>query len=160
MNPYTLNRPWSTHLWISIGAGLLLVALTGSALVVPELRLLHLLQALIYVAVVILARRNNVYALGAGFTIAVAWNSIETFGPHLTQAGALMWWSFLHTGKVQHLDTMMVPIGGVGHIILMIACLTALFQLPRDTKKWWKFLAGGVLVLGYFALIIAIARPR
>jgi hypothetical protein len=55
MNPYTLNRPWSTHLWISIGAGLFLVALTGSALVVPELRLLHLLQALIYVAVVILA---------------------------------------------------------------------------------------------------------
>jgi hypothetical protein len=59
-------------------------------LVVPELRLLHLLQALIYVAVVILARRNNVYALGARLTIAVAWNSIETFGPHLTQAGALM----------------------------------------------------------------------
>ena len=29
MNPYTLKRPWSTHLWISIGAGLFLVALTG-----------------------------------------------------------------------------------------------------------------------------------
>ena len=55
---------------------------------------------------------------------------------------------------------MMVPIGEVGHIILMIACLTALFQLPRNTKTRWKFLVGGVLVLGYFALITAIARPR
>ena len=127
---------------------------------VPELRPLHILQALIYVAVVILARRNNVFALGAGVTIAVAWNCLEFFGPHLMQAGAVMFWSFLHAGQVQHLETMMVPIGGIGHFILIIACLTALFHQTADTNKWWKFIAGGVLVLGYFALIVAIARPR
>jgi hypothetical protein len=119
-----------------------------SALMVPQLRLLHLLQALIYVAVVILARRNNVFALGAGFTIAVAWNCLEIFGPHL-----------MHTGRVQHLETMMVPIGGIGHFILIFACLAALNQ-ATGSKKWWKFLAGGVLVLGYFVVIVAIARPR
>ena len=160
MNPYSPNRYSSTDVWISIGAGLFLVALAVSALVVPQLRLLHLLQAFIYVAVVIFARRDNIYALGAGFTIAVAWNCLETFGPHLMQAGAVMFWSFLHTGQVQHLETMMVPIGGIGHFILIIACLTALFHQTTDTKKWWKFIAGGVLVLGYFALIVAIARPR
>jgi hypothetical protein len=109
---------------------------------------------------VILARRNNVFALGAGFTIAVAWNCLEFFGPHLMQAGAVMFWSFLHAGQVQHLETMMVPIGGIGHFILIIACLTALFHQTAETNKWWKFIAGGVLVLGYFALIVAIARPR
>ena len=62
-------------------AGLFLVALAVSAVAVPQLRLLHLLQAFIYVAIVILARRNNVFALGAGFTIAVAWNCLEFFGP-------------------------------------------------------------------------------
>jgi hypothetical protein len=160
MNPYPPKRYSSTDVWISIGAGLFLVALAVSALAVPQLRLLHLLQAFIYVAVVIFARRDNTYALGAGFTIAVAWNCVETFGPHLMQAGIVMFWSFLHTGQVQHLETMMVPVGGVGHFILVIACLTALFHQTTDTKKWWKFLAGGVLVLGYFALIIAIARPR
>ena len=108
----------------------------------------------------ILARRNNVFALGAGFTIAVAWNCLEFFGPHLIQTGVVMFWSFLHTGQVQHLETMMVPIGGIGHFILIIACLTALFHQTTDTKKWWKFIAGGVLVLGYFALIVAIARPH
>jgi hypothetical protein len=127
---------------------------------VPVLRPLHFLQALIYVAVVILARRNNVFALGAGFTIAVAWNCLEFFGPHLVQAGAIMIWSFLHTGQVQHLETMMVPIGGIGHLILIVACLTALFHQRTDSKKWWRFVAGGVSVLGYFALIVAVARPR
>ena len=49
------------------------------------------------------------------------------------QAGAVMFWSFLHTGA-----------------------------LPPDDgrKKWWKFIAGGMLVLGYFALIVTIARLR
>jgi hypothetical protein len=160
MNDGAVNQSSATRVWIPIGAALFLIALTVSAWVVPQLRLLHLLQALIYVAVVILARRNNVFALGAGFTIAVAWNCLEFFGPHLIQAGAVMFWSFLHTGQVQHLETMMVPIGGIGHFILIIACLTALFHQTTDTKKWWKFIAGSVLVLGYFALIVAIARPR
>jgi hypothetical protein len=109
--------------------------------------------------VVILARRNNVFALGAGFTIAVAWNCLEIFVVHPMQAGAIMFWSFLRTGHVEHLETMMVPLGGIGHFILIIACL-ALFNRTTDNKKWWKFLAGSVLVLGYFAVIVAIARPR
>jgi hypothetical protein len=146
--------------WIPIGAALFVLALGVSALVVPQLRLLHLLQAFIYVAVVILARRNNVFALGAGFTIAVAWNCLEIFVAHLMQAGAVMFWSFLHTGHVQHLETMMVPLGGIGHFILIIACLAAFFNQTTDNKRWWRLLGGGVLVLGYFAVIVAIALPR
>jgi hypothetical protein len=160
MNDGSVNQSSATRVWIPIGAGLFVVALAVSAVAVPELRLLHFLQAFIYVAVVILARRNSIFALGAGFTIAVAWNCLEFFGPHLIQAGAVMFWSFLHTGQVQHLETMMVPIGGIGHFILIFACLAALFQQKTDSKKWWKFIAGGVVVLGYFALIVAIARPR
>jgi len=160
MDRTPVNGPSATHVWIPIGAGLFLVALMVSALAVPQLRLLHLLQAFIYIAVVILARRNNVYALGAGFTIAVAWNCVEIFAAHLMQAGAVMFWSFLHTGQVQHLETMMVPLGGIGHFVLIIACLAAFFNQKTDRKKWWKFLAGGALALGYFAVIVAIARPR
>ena len=160
MNNAPVKGPSSTHVWIPIGAGLFLIALVVSAVVVPELRLLHFLQALIYVAVVILARRNNVFALGAGFTIAVAWNCLEFFGPHLIQAGAVLLWSFLHTGQVSHVETMMVLVGAIGHLILIVASLAAVFNQTTDTKKWVKFFAGGVLVLGYFAVIVAIARPR
>jgi hypothetical protein len=94
VNITPVTRSSSTHLWIPIGAGLFLIALAVSAVVVPELRLLHFLQALIYVTVVILARRNNVFALGAGFTIAVAWNCLEFFGPHLIQVGAVLFGLF------------------------------------------------------------------
>ena len=160
MNLHLQNGSSSTRVWIPIGGGLFLVALAVSAVAVPELRPLHFFQALIYVTVVFLARRNNVFAFGAGFTIAVAWDCLEFFGPHLIQAGAVMFWSFLHTGQVQHLETMMVPIGGIGHLILIVACLTALAHQTTDSKKWWKFIAGGVLVLAYFALIVAIASPH
>ena len=160
MNNIPAKRSSSTHVWIPIGAGLFLVALGVSAAAVPQLRLLHILQALIYVAIVILARRNNVFALGAGFTIAVVWNCLEFFGPRLIQAGTVLLWTFLHTGQVRHVDTMMVLVGAIGHLILIVASLAAVFNQTTDTKKWVKFFAGGVLVLGYFALIVAIARPR
>jgi hypothetical protein len=160
MNDIPAKGPSSTHIWIPIGAGLFVVALAGSAAAVPQLRLLHLLQAFVYVAVAILARRNNVFALGAGFTIAVTWNCLEFFGPHNIQKGAVLFWTFLHTGQVRNVDTMMVLLGGIGHFILIFACLTALFNQTSATKKWWRFLVGGVLVLGYFALIVRIALPR
>jgi hypothetical protein len=76
------------------------------------------------------------------------------------QAGAVMFWSFLRTGQVQHLETMMVPIGGIGHFILIVACAAALLKQRTDNKKWWKFVGGGFLALAYFALIVAVARPR
>jgi len=160
MNNIPAKRSSSTHVWIPIGAGLFLVALGVSAAAVPQLRLLHILQALIYGAIVILARRNNVFALGAGFTIAVVWNCLEFFGPRLIQAGTVLLWTFLHTGQVRHVDTMMVPLAAIGHLILIFACLTALFNQTTSKRKWWKFLVGGVMVLGYFALIVAIALPR
>jgi hypothetical protein len=150
----------STRVWIPIGAALFLVALAISALVVPQLRILHLLQALIYIAIVVLARRNSVLGLGAGVTIGVVWNSLNLFVTHLMQAGVVAFWFFVRTGEVRRLDTMMVTLGGIGHFILIIACLTALFHQPANKKKWWKFAAGGALTLAYFALIVAVARPR
>jgi hypothetical protein len=153
------QSPW-TDTWIPIGAGLFLVALALSAIVVPQLRLLHSLQALIYVAVVILARRQSIWGFGAGVTIALAWNSLNLFVTHLTQAGAAAFSSFVHTGHVQRLDTMMVTLGTVAHFILIIASLGALLDQKPHGKEWWKFVGGGVIALAYMALIIAVARPR
>ena len=148
------------RMWIPIGAALFLIALTVSALVVPQLQLLHLLQALIYVVVVALARRNSAWGFGAGFSVAVAWNCLNLFVTHLMQAGGVEFWSFLRTGHVRRLDTMMVPLGGIGHFILLVACLTAFLALRTDNRKWRKFFLGGVLALAYLVLIVAIARPR
>ncbi len=137
------------------------MALAVSALVVPQLRPLHFLQALLYVAVVYFARRNSAWAFGAGFTAAVAWNSLNLFVTQLMQAGAVAIWSLLRTGKVMRLDTMMVTVGGLGHFILIVTCLAAVFDRRTDAnKKWWKFAGGGLVAMAYLVLIIALARPR
>ncbi len=137
----------------------MLIALAGSAFIIPALRPLHLLQALIYVAIIVLARRNSPWGYGAGFTIAVFWNALSLFVTHLIQAGAGELESLLRTGHVNRPDTLMVFFAGIGHFILIVACLAAIFR-STDNRRWWKFAGGGVLVLAYFALIVAVARPR
>jgi hypothetical protein len=145
--------------WIPIGAALFVIALVVSAVVVPELRLLHFLQGLIYVVVVLLARRDSAWGFGGGAIIAVAWNSLQLFVTYLMQAGAVAFWFFLRTGQVKRLDTMMVTLGGIGHFILIAACVAALLE-TRTSKKWWKFAGGGIATLAYLAVIVVIARPR
>jgi hypothetical protein len=149
-----------TRVWIPLGAGLFIVALMGSAVVAPQLRLPHAFQALIYLAVIFLARRNSALGFGAGITIAVVWNSLEWLGPHLIQAGAHEFWTFLNTGHTHRPDTLMVFIGGIAHIILIIACVAAFRQKHPGKKEWRQFLTGGLLVLGYFAVIAATMLPR
>jgi hypothetical protein len=136
------------------------VALTVSGWVFPQLRLLHLLQAMIYVAIVILARRSSPWGFGAGVTVAVAWNSLNLFVTHLIEKGAVAFWDLLHTSQVREFVPMMVTLGGIGHFILLAACLAALLQQRLEPHHWWKFVGGGVLSIAYLALIIAIAYPR
>src|SRR5207245_2562705 len=108
---------------IPVGAGLFILALALSAVIVPQLRLLHLFQALIYVAVIVLTRRNSAWGFGVGVIIAVLWNSLNLFVTHLFQAGVGVFLSLLRTGHLSRPDTLMVPVGGLAHCLLIIACL-------------------------------------
>jgi hypothetical protein len=165
MNRNSATGISATHVWIPIAAALFTVALIVSAVVLPELRLLHVLQALIYVAIVVLARRNSMWAIGAGLAIALVWNSNALFVTHNMQTGAAVLWSLLQTGRMRELGPhpvvpMMVLLGGIAHFVLIGACLAALFDRRIEDKKPWKVAAGGVAVLAYFALIIMVSAPR
>jgi hypothetical protein len=74
------------------------------------------------------------------------------------QKGAVRFWSLVHTGHV--IQPVLVMVGGVAHFLLIIACMAGFLQLRPRGKQWGKFFGGGFLALGYFALTIAIARPR
>jgi hypothetical protein len=147
------------RLSIPIGAGLFIVALALSAILIPQLRLLHLLQALIYVAIIALTRRNSPWGFGAGVVVPTAWNCLGLFITHLIQAGALELWTLLRTGHVSQLDTLAVLLGGVAHFLLIIACMAGFLQLQPGKKQWAQFFAGGLLAMAYFALIIVITAP-
>jgi hypothetical protein len=145
---------------ILVGCGLFLLALAGSAAVIPSLRLLHALQALIYVAIIVITRRNSPWGFGAGVFIAVAWNGLGLFITHLIQAGAQQFLSLVRSGHVSQPDTLMVFVGSIGHFILIAACIAGLLRLNPRKKHWAQFFGGGLLALAYFALIIAIAAPH
>jgi len=151
-------RSWPGSL-IALGAALFIIALAGSAIVVPQLRLLHFFQSLIYVAVVLLARRKVAWGYGAGVVIAVVWNSLELFVTRNAQGGLVAFWTLLRTGQAHRVDTMMVSLGTAGHFILIVGCLAAF--LPEAGKaQWMRFAAGSVIALAYFAVIVATLAPR
>jgi hypothetical protein len=147
-------------MFILVGVGLFLVALTVSAILIPELRLLHLLQALIYVVLVFLTKRDSPWGYGAGVVIAIAWNSMSIFITHLFQVGIAQVQDFVRSGHVSRPDSLMVMVGGIGHFILIVACVMGFLRLRPTKREWLQFVAGGFLVLAYMALIIFLAAPR
>ena len=142
------------HVSIPIGVGLFILALTLSAVFAPRLRLLHLFQALIYVALIVLTRRNSAWGFGVGVVIPVFWNALNLFVTHLFQAG------LLRMGHVSRPDTLMVFVGGVAHFLLIIACMAGFLQLRPGRKRWGQFFAGGFLALAYLILIVVMTAPR
>ena len=148
------------QVWMQIGAAIFIVALAGSAAIVPGLRPLHALQALIYVAVIYGARRARPWAIGVGLVVPTIWNALQIFITHLSQAGVRELATLLSTGHARRLDTLFVPLGTLGHFVLIIASIAALAQLKPSKRDWLQVAAGAVASLAYFALIVAVARPR
>jgi hypothetical protein len=158
-----------TRASISIGVGLFLLALALSAVIVRQLLYLHLLQALIYLAVLVLTQRNNAWGYGIGVIVPTAWNCLNLFVTHLFQKGAVQFWSLIHsgqfwfllrTGQVSRPETMTVMVGGAAHVLIIVACVAGFLHLRPRGMQICQFFGGGVLALAYFALIIAIAAPR
>src|SRR5579859_3783927 len=108
------SSAWS-RVVVPVGCVVFIAALAGSAIVVPVLRPLHALQALIYMAVIVLARRQSPWGLGAGVIMALAWNSLQLFATHLMLVGAKLFWTLVVTGHADRVDTLMVFVGGIGH---------------------------------------------
>lgn len=159
MNRDPASSRW-TRISIPIGAGLFIVALAFSAALIPQLRLLHLLQALIYVAVIVLTRRNSPWGFGAGVIVPAAWNCLGLFITHLVQAGAIELWTVLRSGHMSRPDTLAVLLGAAAHFLLIIACIAGFLQLRPGRKQWAQFFGGGLLAMAYFALIIVTTAPR
>lgn len=153
------GSPW-VRIWIPITVGLFILALALSAIYIPQLRLLHLFQALIYVAVVVLSRRSSPWGFGAGVIMASAWNCMNLFLTHLFGAGIGVLLALVRTGHLDRPDTLMVLLGGAAHCLLIVACMAGFLELRPRGKQWGQFFAGGLVSLAYMALIIVTMAPR
>jgi hypothetical protein len=146
--------------FILIGAGFFIFALFLSAVFDPKIRVLHALQALIYVSVIFLTRRNNAWGFGAGFTIAMLWNYINLFITNFIHAGWDRFLALIHTGHLQRTDLLVALVAGGGHFLLIIACLTGFLRTRPRSRAWTEFIAGGALSVAYFVVIIFTTGPQ
>lgn len=117
----------------------------------PTVRVLHPFQALIYVAIIYLARRRNAYGYGAGCIMAAFWNYIVLFGLHKEI------WTFLTTGK----GGIFVPLqlsAFVAHLVLLAACVVGFLTVQRG--RWIAFFTGGVAAVGALVIFVVMFRPQ
>jgi hypothetical protein len=158
--PSPATSPSWIRALIALGACLFFIALAGSAILIPPLRLLHVYQALIYVAVLILTWRDSAWGFGAAIAPAILWNGQELFITRLPQRGLRQLWLLIHGGSLTRPDAIMVLTGTVGHFLLIIACIAGVIRLRASWRHWGQLLGGAVLAIGYFALIVSIMVPH
>lgn len=145
---------------ILVGAGLFMFALIVSAVFDPTIRVLHSLQLLIYVAVIVLTRRNSAWGYGAGFLISVMWNYTNLFVTTFIASGVEQLAVLLRTGHLERPDLLVALVAGGGHFLLILCCLVG-FLLTRPTaRRWVEFVGGGLLAVGYFVVIIVTTGPQ
>jgi len=159
-----VSKSATTPAWINasilVGAGLFILALIVSAVFDPKIRALHVLQALIYIAVIVLTRKNSAWGFGAGCVIAAFWNYINLFVTTFVKAGLQQLSILLQTGQLHRPDLLIAVIAAGGHFLLIIACLTGFFRMRPGAQQLGQFIAGGGLAVAYFVVIIITTGPQ
>jgi hypothetical protein len=153
------NPTWINTL-ILIGAGFFIFALVLSAVFDPRIRVLHVLQALIYVAVIVLTRKTSAWGFGAGTFIALFWNYTNLFVNTFFQAGLQQLSILLETGRIPRPDLLIAVVAVAGHFLLIAACIVGFLRTHPVARSWAKFVGGGALAVGYFVAIIITTGPQ
>jgi len=141
--------------WINVciiaGSVMFVFALTVAAIFAPQWRVLHVAQALIYVAVIVLARKQSAWGLGAGVVVPAFWTALLLFRSPVGTA--------LVHGQVSQPDVFLQLFGAVGNCLIIVACLAAFLGVRPAGRKWAQFAAGGALSLGYLLTAVFTIGP-
>ncbi|HXA17547.1 MAG TPA: hypothetical protein VN380_11175 [Thermoanaerobaculia bacterium] len=137
---------------IQTGAALFIAALAASVYFEPAVWLLHTLQALIYVGVIVLVRQDSDWGFGAGFAIALLWNSANLFATGFIRGGIDVLLQLPRTEHFAKPGLLLVLVGAAGHFLMIAGCLVCFLRRGPKLRQWGKFLGGGVL--GVCALVM------
>jgi hypothetical protein len=157
---FDTNATW-INVCILVGSVMFIIVLAVSALFLPQWRVLHFLQALPYVAVILLTRRRITWGFGAGALTALFWNILVLFrspvGPQAIQAVE----SLFLSGQALRPDVLLQLFGAVGHVLMIVACLAGFLGLRPAAREWGQFVAGGALAIGYvLAMAFTVGPPE
>jgi hypothetical protein len=147
MNP---NATW-IRASIIAGSVMFVLSLAISAVFLPQWRALHVMQALPYVAVVILTGRRNAWGYGAGVFMASFWNFAILFRSPVGVA--------LVHGDIQRPDIVVQLFAALGHFLIIVACLVGFWRTRPAGRQWREFVAGGATAIGYLLVMIWTVGP-
>jgi len=120
--------------WAIVASSLLfMIALAVSAYFEPPIRILHTLQALIYVAVIVGALRHQKWAYGVGISIAAFWNYVNLFVNTFIRNGVETLGVVISGGQVANPGTIIAVPAALGHFGMIACCLWALFAPAQQT---------------------------
>lgn len=149
---------WTTAT-IAIGSSMFVPGLTVAAVFAPEWRVLHVFQALIYVAVVAMAQRKSAWGFGGGLAVAVFWNALSAFVTGDARDGIQELESLVRTGHSQNPDVLLSLFAFCGHLLITIGCIVGFIRLRNSVHRWAQFLGGGIVALSYLIAIVFIFGP-
>lgn len=134
-----------------------ILVLAISAVFDASIRLLHTFQALIYIAVILLAARRSAWGYGAGFFIATFWNWTNLVHTTFIANGVRELARVVRTGQLQNPDQLIAVFAAAAHFVLIGGCLAGYIRIqPKGRLDLAKFLGGGLLAIAYFAGIILV----
>lgn len=157
-----LTKPATTARWVTVlivaGSAMFVFGLIVSAAFAPEWRVLHVFQALIYVAVVVLTWKNSPWGFGAGFFVALFWNVLSLFTT-LWQDAAREIWRLIRAGQLQRPDILLSSFAACGHVLIIVGCIVGFLRTRPGTRQWGQFVAAGVVTVLYLVAAVWTVGP-
>jgi hypothetical protein len=153
-----MNATW-VNASILVGSLMFMCALAVSAFFEPQWRVLHVFQALTYVAVIVLTRKRNPWGFGAGVFISVFWNALLLFRTPVGAAAIPVVGNFIRTGQLQRPDVLLQLFGACGHVLIIVACLVGFWRTRPAARQWSQFAAGGALAVAYLLTMVFTVGP-
>jgi hypothetical protein len=120
---------------IAVGAGMFVFGLAISAAFAPEWRVLHVFQALIYVAVVAMTRRMIAEGFGAGLSVALFWNALSVFATSAARDGIRELVTLARTGHTQHADVLLSLFAFCGHVLIIVGCIVGFIRIRPIARQ-------------------------
>ncbi len=144
-------RSFHLHGWlILIGGALFIASLAVSALFVRDIRALHVVQALMYVAVIVLSLRHNRWGYFLGASIAGFWNLTGLFGSVLFAE------LLAHPSRP---DMVLQGLAWLANLAIVVGCVLGYRRLARAPNDAGRFLLAFAASTGFLVAATAALAP-
>jgi hypothetical protein len=148
--------------WLIVIGGCFFMLMLGlSAYWEPDIRWLHFLQALMYVATIVLGLHRNSWGYFIGFSAAGLWIYANLFATTFFLNGLQQLSQWVHTGHLERADLLIAVPAWFSNLLVVIGCAWGYFRSPtRSLRDAVRFLVTFALTTGFFALDMALFQPR